>query len=77
MNPALFQMPFVQVTLPVLAGMFLAVRSNSKSLEKLNKRFDDLDHYLRDRFEDINRHFDEIDRRFDHFNKCLDRILGH
>ena len=50
MNPALLQLPFVQIALPLLAGMFLAVWSNSKSFEKLvNKRFDEM-----------NRRFDEM-----------------
>jgi tetrahydromethanopterin S-methyltransferase subunit G len=63
MNPALLQMPFVQIALPLLAGMFLAVWSNNKAFEMVNKRFDDM-----------NRRFDNSDRRFDDVIKRLDRI---
>jgi hypothetical protein len=63
-NPAIFQQPFFQVTLPL---MFTFVGAIWVASWAQNKRFDDLR-------ADINRRFEEVGRRFDDVIARLTRI---
>jgi hypothetical protein len=62
MNPALFQQPFFQVTLPLMVTFAAAIWLASWAQ---NKRFDDLK-------DDINRRLDEIVARLERIEKKLD-----
>jgi chromosome segregation ATPase len=71
MNPALFQQPFFQVTLPIVVTFVTVIWISSWSQNKFTgevaKRLDE-------RLNDINRRFDDIHRRLDEIIKRLDRI---
>ena len=57
MNPAIFDKPFFEVTLPlmctIIAGVWAMVSTNNRRLDDMGKRID----HLRD---DMNRQFAEI-----------------
>ncbi len=65
MNTAIFQIPFVQIALPIMITMLLTVRVNSKAFDTLNRRLDDMK-------TDSNRRFDEVIKRLDRIETKLD-----
>lgn len=42
MNPALVQTPFVQIALPIMFTIFMAVWMNSRGFDSVNRRLDDV-----------------------------------
>jgi tetrahydromethanopterin S-methyltransferase subunit G len=64
-NTAIFQIPFVQIALPIMITMLLTVRVNSKAFDTLNRRLDDMR-------TDSNRSFDEVIKRLDRIETKLD-----
>ncbi len=65
MNTAIFQIPFVQIALPIMITLLLTVRVNSKAFDTLNRRLDDMR-------TDSNRSFDEVIKRLDRIETKLD-----
>jgi len=66
---AWWQQPFFQVALPVIVAFFLANWSQSKALDGINKRIDD----LRD---SINRRIDNLERGIGQRLDSIDQRLG-
>jgi tetrahydromethanopterin S-methyltransferase subunit G len=64
-NTAIFQIPFVQIALPIMITLLLTVRVNSKAFDTLNRRLDDMR-------TDSNRSFDEVIKRLDRIETKLD-----
>ncbi len=72
MNPvAILNSQFVQVALPLMVTLTIAAWLNSKGIDGLGKRIDDLRSEMNRRFEDVNRRFDEVNRRFDRIDDLL------
>ncbi len=42
MNPALFDKPLFEVTLPILVGFFIATLVQNRGFDSVNKRLDDI-----------------------------------
>ncbi len=65
MNPAILNLPFVQIALPILIGMFLtawaAITTNNKRFDDMNKRFDDMGREINRRFDEVLKLLDSID----------------
>jgi hypothetical protein len=71
-NPvAILNSQFVQVALPLMVTLTIAAWLNSKGIDGLGKRIDDLRSEMNRRFEDVNRRFDEVNRRFDRIDDLL------
>ncbi len=69
MNTAIFQIPFVQIALPIMITMMLSVWINNKAFDKA---FDTLNRRLDDMRTDSNRSFDEVIKRLDRIETKLD-----
>ena len=65
MNTAIFQIPFVQIALPIIITMLLTVWVNGKAFDTLNRRMDDMK-------TDSNRRLDEVIKRLDRIETKLD-----
>ena len=63
--------PFVQVALPIVVTLILAIFVQNKRLDEMSKRFDDRLDEMSKRFED---RFDAMDRRIDEIVRRLERI---
>lgn len=42
MNPAMFQQPFFSVALPIIVTLFIAVWSQTKRFDDINRRLDEI-----------------------------------
>lgn len=78
MNPAIFQQPFFQVTLPLMvtfiATMWIAQWAQNKRFDDLNKRFDDLGRRLEEMKSEIVRRLDAIDAKLDNHHERIIRL---
>ena len=70
MNPAIFDKPFFEVTLPlmltILAGVWAMISTNNRSQDAANKRLDDM-------MKGTNSRLDEIVRRLERIEDKLDK----
>lgn len=71
-----FSQPFVQVTLPILVGFFIATGVRNRGFDGVNRRLDDFKGEVIRRFEAIDRRFEAIDSRFDFVERRLELIQG-
>ncbi len=75
MNPvAMLSSQFVQVALPLMVTLTIAAWVNSKGIDGLGKRIDDLRSEMNRRFEDVNRRFEDVSRRFDDVNRQFTEV---
>ncbi len=75
MNPvAMLNSQFVQVALPLMVTLTIAAWVNSKGIDGLGKRIDDLRSEMNRRFEDVNRRFDDVNRQFTEVNRRFDKV---
>lgn len=75
MNPvAMLSSQFVQVALPLMVTLTIAAWVNSKGIDGLGKRIDDLRSEMNRRFEDVNRRFDDVNRQFTEVNRRFDKV---
>ncbi len=69
MNPAVFDKPFFEVTLPlmltIVSGVWAMISTN-------NRRLDDINH----RFDEMNRRFDEVMQRLGRIETLLSEHDG-
>jgi uncharacterized protein YoxC len=65
---------FVQVALPLMVTLTIAAWVNSKGIDGLGKRIDDLRSEMNRRFEDVNRRFDDVNRQFTEVNRRFDKV---
>ncbi len=72
MNTAIFQIPFVQIALPIMITMLLTVRVNSKAFDTLNRRLDDMRTDSNSRFDEVIKRLDRIETKLDdHGNRIV------
>ena len=66
---AFFDLPFIQVALPIVITLILASIYQNKRIDDLRtdhkNQFDDLRVFIADRFNDMNRRFDGVDKRLE------------
>jgi tetrahydromethanopterin S-methyltransferase subunit G len=71
-NTAIFQIPFVQIALPIMITMLLTVRVNSKAFDTLNRRLDDMRTDSNSRFDEVIKRLDRIETKLDdHGNRIV------
>ena len=61
MNPAILNIPFIQVALPIMVTLIGGIWLNSKSMDTMNKRLDDMNRNFSSRFDDVFKRLDNID----------------
>ena len=71
MNPAILNIPFIQVALPIMVTLIGGIWLNSKSMDTMNKRIDDTNKRLDDMNRNFNSRFDEIFKRFDNIDSFI------
>ncbi|MGI8740967.1 MAG: hypothetical protein ACR2NN_00065 [Bryobacteraceae bacterium] len=78
MNPAIFDKPFFEVTLPlmvtILISVWAAVSTNNRRLDDMNRRLDDMNRRLDEMKSDTNRRFEEMLKRLEKIDARLDRM---
>lgn len=78
MNPALFQQPFFQVTLPLMvtfiASIWIAQWAQNKRFDDLNKRFDDLGKRFGEMKAEIVKRLDAIEAKLDNHHERIIRL---
>jgi len=75
-NPAILNIPFVQVALPIVLTIFIAAWLNSKGMGSVNRRIDDLRTDMNKAVDslrgDMNRRFDAVEVRLDRIERKQD-----
>lgn len=71
MNTTIFQIPFVQIALPIVFSVLIAAWINGKAFDTINKRLNDMRSDFNRRFESLEG---GVNKRLDEVNTRLGRI---
>ena len=78
MNPAIFDKPFFEVTLPlmctILAGVWAMISTNNRKLDDMGRRIDDMGKRIDDLRDYMNRQFAEVNRQLAEIRETLKEI---
>jgi hypothetical protein len=74
MNPAVFQIPFVQTALPIMFTILIAVWVNNKAFDGINRRLDDMRDGFNRRMEEIVKRLDRIESKLDDHERRIMRV---
>ena len=67
----ILQLPFVQIALPLMVVLIVNAWSQSKAIDQVSKRIEDLRLDMNSRFEAIDRRLERIEAKLDNHDSLL------